>query len=261
MPACIMKVEIAFDKSAQQNADRYYTMSKSAKRKAAGAAAAITELGERKGNAQKGMVKRELKETRQRKWYEKFNWFFASDGSLVIGGRSAKQNEEINSKHFDSGDLFFHADIFGASVTILKAGEKAGPGIREEAAAFAAAYSKAWESGASSANVYAMRRSQVSKSKEKGSLGTGSFLLEGEREWHKGIALELAAFISENKDHGGFSIAPTTTASRLGIKFHTTIRPGKDKKSDAAKRISKILKYGDLDYIMQHLPPGSFSIS
>ena len=37
-------------------------------------------------------------------------------------------------------------------------------------------------------------KNEVSKSKEKGSLGTGSFLLSGEREWHKNMALELAAY-------------------------------------------------------------------
>ncbi len=217
-----MKAEIDFTKTAQQNADRYYVMSKTARKKAEGAAAAISELEDKKKGTEKKAKKKEFKEIRQRKWYERFNWFFASDGSLAIGGRSAKQNEEINSKYFEEGDLFFHADVFGASVTILKKGESAPEGAKDETAAFAGAFSKAWESGASSVDVYAMKRAQVSKSKEKGSLGTGSFLLSGEREWHKGIALGLAAFATDS----GFNIVPISTAKRTGIKKYAVIKPG-----------------------------------
>ena len=96
--------------------------------------------------------------------------------------------------------------VFGASVTILKKGESASPEVREEAAAFAGAFSKAWERGASTVNVYALKREQVSKSKEKGSLGTGSFLLSGEREWHKNLALELAAFTKEEEEVAVFEV-------------------------------------------------------
>ena len=256
-----MKIEIDFNKSAQQNADKYYTMSKTAKKKAEGALAVIPELEERKKHAEKSVKKKELKEKREQKWYERFNWFFASDGSLVIGGRSAKQNEEINAKHFESGDLFFHADIFGASVTILKKGEEASAEVKAEAAAFAGAFSKAWESGTSTINVYALKRDQVSKSKEKGSLGTGSFLLAGEREWYKSIALELAAFTKEDEGKTVFMVTPVSTSINLSIKKRAIIKPGKDKKSDAAKRIVKITGFDDIDYIMQHLPPGLFSVS
>ena len=257
----LMKIEIDFTKSAQQNADRYYKMSKVAKKKTEGALAAIIEMEGRMKHAEKSVKKKELKEKREQKWYERFNWFFASDGSMVIGGRSAKQNEEINTKHFENGDLFFHADIFGASVTILKKGEGASPEVREEAAAFAGAFSKAWEGGASTVNVYALKRDQVSKSKEKGSLGTGSFLLSGEREWHKNMALELAAFTKEDESGQSFIVCPVPTAIALGIKKRAIIKPGKNKKSDTAKLIAKITGYDDIDYIMQHLPPGAFSVS
>ncbi len=256
-----MKAEIDFTKSAQQNADHYYIMSKTAKKKTEGAIAAIAELEKRKEHAEKSVKKKELKEKREQKWYERFNWFFTSDGSLVIGGRSAKQNEEINSKHFENGDLFFHADVFGASVTILKKGESASADVRQEAASFAGAFSKAWESGASTVNVYALRREQVSKSKEKGSLGTGSFLLSGEREWHKNMALELAAFTNGEGENTVFMVAPVLTVINLNIRKRAIIKPGKEKKSDAAKKIAKMTGYADLDYIMQHLPPGTFSIS
>jgi Predicted RNA-binding protein homologous to eukaryotic snRNP len=184
----LMKIEIDFTKSAQQNADRYYKMSKVAKKKTEGALAAIIEMEGRKKHAEKNVKKKELKEKREQKWYERFNWFFASDGSLVIGGRSAKQNEEINAKHFENGDLFFHADVFGASVTILKKGESSSSEVREEAAAFAGAFSKAWESGASTVNVYALKRVRSQSQRRRALLARAVFCYpargSGTRTWH-----------------------------------------------------------------------------
>ncbi|MDE1860374.1 MAG: DUF814 domain-containing protein [Candidatus Micrarchaeota archaeon] len=273
-----MELKIDYTKSAQQNAEEYFERSKRARRKAEGAEQAILDL-ERKRKEIEGKKRDEkrIRHVEEKKWYEKFNWFFASNGMLCIGGRSAQQNELINSKHFDDNDLFFHADIFGASVVILKDGVKASQGVREEAAQFAGIFSSAWEDGASTVNVYSLKRPQVSKSKEKGSLGTGSFLLEGEREWFKGMALELAVFMNETTiglqarpvkfipevkiipDAIGINFAPLKTCNELNISRYMLLRPGKVKKSDAAKLISKALRYPDLDYIMQHLPAGSFS--
>ena len=124
-------------------------------------------------------------------------------------------------------------------------------------AQFAACFSKAWESGAASANVYSLKRDQVSKSKEHGSLGTGSFLLEGEREWFKGVALELAAYMDPE---GAFHVVPMQTCVSLKIRKHLLLKPGNTKKSDAAKTLASRLAFDDLDYIMQHLPAGGFSI-
>jgi predicted ribosome quality control (RQC) complex YloA/Tae2 family protein len=254
-----MRIKIDYTISAQDNADQYFRLSKKLKRKAEGASAAIMDLEGKKSRAVARPSERKvsIRKITERKWYEKFNWFNSSNGMLAIGGRSALQNELINSRYFDSNDLFFHADVFGASVVVLKYGTKATREIREEAAQFAACYSKAWEGGSSSVNVYALRREQVSKSKEKGSLGTGSFLLEGEREWFKGVALELCAFSSES---GIPAVVPVSTCMSLGIRRYLLIKPGNTKKSDAAKLIASRLKFSDIDYVMQHLPPGGFSI-
>jgi hypothetical protein len=256
-----MKVEIDYTKSAQDNADDYFKLSKKMKKKAQGAAIAIKDLEARLGSASSVPEKRTvIRNIAQRKWYEKFNWFTTSNGMLAIGGRSAAQNEMINSRYFESNDLFFHADVFGASVVILKDGTKADVVTREEVAQFAACFSKAWESGMGSANVYSLRREQVTKSKEKGSLGTGSFLLEGEREWFKGVPLELCAYTGDDGGTNLVSVVPVQTALLLKIRKYVLLKPGNIKKSDAAKTLSKLLGFHDIDYIMQHLPPGSFSI-
>ena len=131
--------------------------------------------------------------------------------------------------------------------------------------------------------VFSAGRGQVSKSNEKGSLGTGSFLISGEREWHRNVKLELAALVSENRievqkqfeDTNAYvkvlplsiivnakklNVIPYLTYSRSAQAVGTRLTPGKVKKSDAAKALAKKLGYKDLDYIMQHLPPGGFSL-
>jgi hypothetical protein len=206
----------------------------------------------------------------EREWYEKFYWFFTSEGTLAIGGRSAQQNELINSKYFEDGDIFFHANIFGASFVVLKNGASASEKIKAETAQFAACFSKAWDEGQSSVDVFSARRDQVSKSQASGYLATGSFLIKGEREWYRNVKLELRAFISETKRKSEdvaevkvnkFNIAPELACSNSGIAGGSRIVSGKMKKSDAAKALAKKLDYADVDYIMQHLPSGSFSLS
>ena len=255
-----MKIKIDYTRSAQDNADQYFRLSKKLKKKAQGAAIAIADLEQKRSDmASKPVRQLKIKRLVEKKWYEKFNWFNTSNSMLAIGGRSALQNELINSRYFVANDLFFHADVFGASLVVLKDGINASREVREEAAQFAACYSKAWESGTASVNVYSLKRDKVSKSKEKGSLGTGSFLLEGEREWFKGVALELCAYMDKESGQR-LVVVPISTCMVLGIKRYLLLKPGNAKKSDAAKSIAAKLKFEDIDYIMQHLPPGGFSI-
>ena len=255
-----MEIEIDFTKSAQDNANDYFKRSKKLLLKKEGAQKAVKELEEKLSETEANYVKKERKVTKieKKEWYEKFHWFYTSNNMLAIGGRDAHQNEMVNSKHFDDNDLFFHADIFGASPVVLKDGASSGKEIREEVAQFAACYSSAWKEGLHTIDVYAIRRDQVSKSTSKGSLGTGSFLISGERDWYRSMQLMLVMLVKDGKLHA----MPFHTFMRLGdtaIK-HVKISQGNYKKSDAAKKIAAKLEYDDLDTIIRQLPAGSFRI-
>lgn len=254
-----MRVIINFERSAQDNANMYYQKAKKLKRKSIGAEKAIKDLESRYEKLDKEIViaAKKIIEKREQKWYEKFHWFYTSGGFLVIGGRDAHQNEFINSKHFNDEDLFFHADIHGASTVILINGINSEKNSKEEAAQFAGCYSSAWDSMLKMINIYFLKRDQISKSTDKGSLGTGSFLMTGEREWYKNISLELAVFVKDRM----LNIIPLTTFSRIDYKEkHVFITQGDMKKSDAGKRISKFLEFDDLDILMRQLPSGTFSL-
>ncbi|MCL5405084.1 MAG: NFACT RNA binding domain-containing protein [Candidatus Marsarchaeota archaeon] len=254
-----MEIKIDFTKSAQENAEEYYAKAKREARRVEGAKKALLELQkmlDEEGRKSEVKSKPRVKTLRKREWYERFHWFYTKEGMLAIGGRDAHQNEKLNADYFGDADLFFHADIFGASVVILKDGTKSGNDSRIEVAQFAASYSSAWENMQKSVDVYCMRREQVSKATSKGSLGTGSFLLSGEREWYRNTQLGLVAYIEKGVMH----VAPALAANRLAAKEYAIISQGQKKKSDAAKELAKRLGYDDLDYIMQQLPAGSFSI-
>ncbi len=254
-----MRVIIDFEKSAQENANGYYQKAKKLKRKSEGAEKAIKDLESRYKKIDKKLIidKNKVVEKKEQKWYEKFHWFYTSDGLLVIGGRDAHQNEFVNSKHFNDNDLFFHADIHGASTVILIDGIDSEKNSREETAQFAGCYSSAWDNMLKMIDVYSLKREQISKSTDKGSLGTGSFLMTGEREWYKNIGLELVMFIKK----GMLNVVPTDTFSRIGCKDkHVFVTQGDMKKSDSAKKISKFLEFDDLDVLMRQLPPGTFKL-
>ena len=255
----IMRIAIDFTKSAQENADYFYKKSKKLAQKRVGAEAAIKQLEKRLKDAAAvtKTIKAEKVKVAEKEWYEKFHWFFTSDNMLVIGGRDAQQNEQLNSKHFDENDLFFHANIFGASVVILKNGMNASRESREEAAQFAACYSSAWKEGQPVVDVYAMRRNQVSKSTSKGSISAGSFLLSGEREWYRNVSLSLVFFVKD----GRLNAAPETSFYRHAHDVNVgrvIVRQGRLQKSDAAKKIASALGIHDIDAIMQQLPAGTF---
>ncbi len=255
-----MKAKIDFTRSAQQNANEYYKASKKLASKKEGAERTVKELEKKLADAERRQQKRELKEKqkfmikKEKQWYEKFHWFFTSTGMLAVGGRDAQQNDMINSRYFSENDLFFHAEIFGASVVVLKDGLNANKETKEEVAQFAACYSSAWESGMKVVDVYAMRREQISKLTGK----AGSFLLSGEREWHRNTQLSLVMFMKE----GRLNAVPAVAFERMDkTQKHVFINQGNRKKSDAAKRISELLEYNDLDEIIRQLPTGSFSVT
>jgi predicted ribosome quality control (RQC) complex YloA/Tae2 family protein len=106
-------------KSVQDNANKYYLRSKKAEKKLRGAEKKIEEtkakIEEAKENvAETNKSQKPLSKRRKREWYEKFRWFYSSDGLLVLGGRDATTNEILIKKHMEPGDIVFHAEIVGA---------------------------------------------------------------------------------------------------------------------------------------------------
>ncbi|CAD6501844.1 BgTH12-02090 [Blumeria graminis f. sp. triticale] len=109
-----------------------------------------------KETLQKGLKKEKevLRPIRQALWFEKFFWFISSDGYLVLAARDKLQSETLYKKYLKKGDVYVHADLPGAAITIIKNRAKISncpipPSTLSQAGTLAVACSSAWESKSS----------------------------------------------------------------------------------------------------------------
>jgi len=235
-----MDVEIYYNLSAGKNAGVKYSLRNKYRQKLKGLERAIATTNEKLIDIEKNnkTVARSVvvKQITEKKWFEKFRWFFTTNGFLVIGGKDAKNNELLVKKYMTDNDLYFHADIHGAPHVIMKyqEGQDFKDVDKEECAIFAASYSSAWKSLIYSVDVYSVLPDQVSKSANSGeSLGTGAFVIKGKREYFRKNELRLAIGYD---NHIGLLAGPAT-AVKTKTKIFFEIIPGDLKKSDIANRL------------------------
>jgi len=220
-------VEIFVNESLENNVGRYYGLVKKFKKKRDGALKAMEKPLHKKAPSGRKAIA-----PRKKKWYHRFRWFYTSDGVLAIGGRDADQNEELVKKYMEGKDSFFHADVHGASVVIVK-GETNHP---EEVAVFAASYSNAWKVGHFTADVYSARPDQVSKTPESGEyVAKGSFVIRGERRYYRDIPLGVSIGIQMEPETGVIGGPETVVNGRA--KYSVSIKPGRFEPNDIAKKI------------------------
>ena len=112
---------------------------------------------------------KDINKNRKVFWFEKFSWFITSENYLCIGGKDAHQNEILVKKYMDKGDLFFHCELHGAAVVILKNPSNGivPPLSIEEAAGFEVCHSPSWTNNVIS-SVYWVNAEQVSKTPPTG---------------------------------------------------------------------------------------------
>jgi len=133
-----MKIRLDFRKSALQNAQTLFYEAKKFKRKVEGAKKAIEET-KRKLSMQShpGVAGKPTNKSKaKKKWFDEFRHFTTSNGFSCAGGKNAKQNDTLVASQLKEGDLFFHADVHGASAVVLKNGLKAGEKDLREAVLF-----------------------------------------------------------------------------------------------------------------------------
>jgi len=255
-----MKIKLDITKSLEQNAEVYFEKSKKAKKKISGTEEAIEKLKRKIKEFEKEEVKEQKKVekvSRKKEWYEKFHWFFSSEGFLCIGGRDATSNEIVIKKHTDKDDLVFHTDIAGSPFFVVKAeGRKIGEATMEEAAQATAAYSRAWKAGISSAEVFMINAEQVSKETKAGEfMPKGAFMIYGKKLKYFSPDFKIAIGIKDGVIIGGAVDAVKKNAE----KFIVVIQ-GSGKTAAIAKKIQKKLGGGDLDDIIRMLPAGGCEI-
>ena len=131
--------------------------------------------------------------------------------------------------------------------------------IHQEAAQIAVCWSRAWGSGGSAAAAFYARPSQVSKTTESGeSLGRGSFVVRGKRNWHKDISLNMGIGIGIINGVPLPILGTPETISKIFPRWGKII-PSKEKKEIVANKISKATGLAQ-DDILSCLPPGGCTL-
>ncbi|MFX0033243.1 MAG: ribosome rescue protein RqcH [Candidatus Hodarchaeota archaeon] len=193
------EVYLNLNQSLGENANKLYNKGKKYEKKLQGTIPAIEKT---KKVIQRLLNKKQLVEKEidflikkpKKKWYEKFRWFFTSEGFLVIGGRDSSSNELIFKKYIDDNDLVLHTTVLGSPLTIIKNPEKKVIPKQsiEEASNFVASYSKAWKENWGVVEVFYVLPNQVSKTPPSGEfLPKGSFMILGKKNIIKDAKTEL----------------------------------------------------------------------
>jgi len=225
------RVMVYVHETIEQNIGRYYDQIKKFKKKKAGALAAMERTVPEKPRRKQSLA------LQKKRWYHRFRWFTTSDGVLVIGGRDASQNEELVKKYMEGGDLFIHADVHGGSVVIVKGTTE----HLDEAVQFAASYSNAWKAGHFTADVYAARPDQVSKTAESGEyVARGAFIIRGERQYFRNVPLGVAIGLAMTPEVA--VIGGPAAAIRERAKVWVELRPGQFEPNDIAKKVVRALR-------------------
>lgn len=267
------KIKINTQSSLQSIASLLFN---EAKRKSS----AIKSIEQIKINTQKKLSKLQNKaetekdsvsftEIRKKNWYERYRWFFTSDGILAIGGRDAPSNSAVVRKHLEKNDKIFHGDIFGSPFFILKDAENPPTASLNEVAHATVCFSRAWREGMYGVSAFWVNPEQVKKSAPSGQfLPKGSFTIEGQRNFVKISTLKLAVGLLPQGDDYVVTCGPPNTIKKNSICY-AIIEPHGLEMVDAAKKIrleflkleEEITKKINIDDFVRALPAGASQIT
>ena len=207
-------------------------------------------------------------EIRKKSWYERYRWFFTTDGYLTVGGRDAASNSAVVRKHLVKNDKIFHGDIFGSPFFILKDAEHAPDTSMNEIAHATVCFSRAWREGLYGVSAYWIHPDQVKKSAPSGEfLPKGSFTIEGQRNFIKSETLRLAVGIIKQDDDYVLTCGPPESIKKYST-LYAIIEPHGSEMAETAKKIriefskleEQIAKNIPIDDYVRALPAGKSKI-
>src|ERR671923_564593 len=217
-----------------------------------------------------------------KEWYERYRWFITTDGLLAIGGRDASSNSALIRKHMTEHDIVFHAEVHGSPFFILKNAttfittqeDKIDSSLRQVAQA-TISFSRAWRDGLSSADAYWVMPEQLKKGAPTGQfLPKGSFVIEGKRNYFKGVEIRLAIGVVQLNGREALVCGPEEAIKKRSIFYAVLLQGGMDPmnvgkkvKSEFVKiaenniKIAESIKHISLDDFVRTLPTGQSRLS
>ena len=273
---------IKFESSIPKSSSLLFSRAKELERGAINIDKASEELRLRveklQNQTQKIHEKIQFSKLESKQWYERYRWFVTSDGYLVIGGRDASSNSAIIRKYMTENDIIFHAEIHGSPFFLVKNvnnQEKQNSGYVEETAQATISFSRAWKDGLSSGDAYWVFPKQVKKGAPTGQfLPKGSFVIEGKRNFCRGIELKLSIGLVQIEKKYSIVCGPLNAVRKRSLVFASLLPGGTDQmnlakrvKSEFVRAISEFdqslaefCKKISLDEFIRMLPPGQSKI-
>ena len=202
-------------------------------------------------------------EVRKKNWFERYRWFFTSDGFLVVGGRDSSSNSAVIRKHLEKDDKVFHGEIYGSPFFLLKDDGSSMASSLNEVAHATVCFSRAWKESMYGTNAYWVNPEQVKKGAPSGqSMGKGSFIIEGQRNLVKIATLKMCVAIVEYEGTHLLTCGPPSL--KENCVSYVMIEPTGMEMVDAAKKIrfelisinETIAKSFSVDDYVRVLPSG-----
>ena len=202
-------------------------------------------------------------EVRKKNWFERYRWFFTSDGFLVVGGRDSSSNSAVIRKHLEKDDKVFHGEIYGSPFFLLKDDGSSMASSLNEVAHATVCFSRAWKESMYGTNAYWVNPDQVKKGAPSGqSMGKGSFMIEGQRNFVKISTLKMCVAIVEYEGTHLLTCGPPSL--KENCVSYVMIEPTGMELADVAKKIryellsmnETIAKSFSVDDYVRVLPSG-----
>ncbi|MEK6899311.1 MAG: NFACT RNA binding domain-containing protein [Nanoarchaeota archaeon] len=184
--------------------------------------------------------------------FAKYRWFYTSKGTLVVGGKSAEQNDLLLNEIKNSGKRYYimHTSSPGSPFSvIIKEPSKIGEGELEECAIFTACFSQDWKRKKKTSEIHIFESGQISK---PSGLKSGSWKVEGKV---KKISVQLGLVLSLQED---ILRAVPEKSAKEKLAF---IKPGDSDKKELVAEIKEIIgkKFSE-EEIISALPAGGIKI-
>jgi len=207
-------------------------------------------------------------QVRKKNWFERYRWFYTTDGVLAIGGRDSSSNSAIIRKHLQKNDKVFHAEMSGSPFFLLKDNVTATPASLTEVAHATVCFSKVWKEAFYGSSAYWVNPDQVKKGAPSGqSMAKGSFMIEGQRNFVKISSLKMCVAIIKHEESYLLTCGPPSMKD-IAVCY-AMIEPTGQDMPDVAKRIryeflssnEEIAKPFSIDDFVRVLPTGTCKIT
>ena len=206
-------------------------------------------------------------QVRKKNWFERYRWFYTTDGVLAVGGRDSSSNSAIIRKHLEKNDKVFHAEISGSPFFLLKDNVSPTPASLTEVAHATVCFSKVWKEAIYGSSAYWVNPDQVKKGAPSGqSMAKGSFMIEGQRNFVKISTLKMCVGIIKYEESYLLTCGPPSMKDTAVC--YAMIEPTGQDMADVAKRIryeflssnEEIAKPFSIDDFVRVLPAGACKI-